>query len=186
MWNVVKNLNHEILKTFKNNWQLIFLETTRCLCKEVKNENKILCDMLRVPIFKQQFNKKCQRTQLQERISCRLTEAVSQTNTLWFATVKVRRMSSIQEGRPSTIQLPNLMVWQKDFKKESLAPCCYFVTFLLKISHPKLWCHELVSFNQHASKNPCGPIRLSVKPNLDFLRHIVTTVATERRSRKTY
>ena len=118
MWNVVKNFNHEILKTFKNNWQLIFLETTRCLCKEVKNENKILCDMLRVPIFKQQFNhKKCQWTQLKERISCWLTEAVSQTNTLWFATVKVRRMSSIQEGRPSTIQLPNLMVWQKDFNK---------------------------------------------------------------------
>ena len=60
MWNGVKNLNHEILKTFKNNWHLIFLETTRCLCKEMKNENKILSDMLRVPIFKQQFNKKCQ------------------------------------------------------------------------------------------------------------------------------
>ena len=72
MWNVVKNLNHEILKTFKKlagRWRM-------------KTKYYAICP---IPVFQQQFNKKCHWTQLKERISCWLTEAVSQTNTLWFA-----------------------------------------------------------------------------------------------------
>ena len=110
---VVKNINHEILIPFKKNWQLI-LSRQGVFVRRWKMKTKYYAIR---PISQQQFNKKCHRTQFKERISCWLTEAVSQTNTLWFATVKVRRMSPAQEGRPSTIQLPNLMVWQKDFNK---------------------------------------------------------------------